>query len=109
MTSHERETSVGAPVLQRARSDSGSTKVPATEPKGGTGYNPVAGVMCRVGDGSCADGHVAALKSTPVFLHATSPGQRAKTTIDLQRNYGNRFTRQVMTAMRGDAVSSAPT
>jgi hypothetical protein len=60
---------------------------------------PVEGVTCRLGDGSCAGAHAAGLQRRV----AREPARVGASLLQLQRQYGNQYVQRVLSLFRSPA------
>jgi hypothetical protein len=59
-------------------------------------HDPLAQVTCRIGDASCARAHVSTLNRAT----ASQPIRGARSLLQLQRQYGNRYVQRVVAPAR---------
>lgn len=65
--------------------------------------DPTSQVSCRIGDTSCAGAHAATLEQSRPSRASRDPDS----ILSLQRQYGNRYLQQVLSATRSSGESSA--
>ncbi len=63
---------------------------------------PVDQVTCRAGDKSCATAHAAAINRAT----ASQPAKAGRSLLQLQKQYGNRYVKQVLSLANDDAQAS---
>jgi hypothetical protein len=63
---------------------------------------PIDQVTCRAGDKSCATAHAATIDRAT----ASQPGRAIRSLLQLQKQYGNQYVKQVLSLARNDPESS---
>jgi hypothetical protein len=96
MRAYLRTTPIPLSVRQEARARHHATASLAEKPKAPEGHNPLAEVTGKVGDDSCANAHASVLNRAT----GSQPSRAARSLLQLQRQYGNRYVQRVLAAAR---------
>src|ERR1700756_1325912 len=62
---------------------------------------PIDQVTCRAGDKSCATAHAATINRATAW----QPGRAGRSLLQLQKQYGNQYVKQVLSLAKNDTES----
>lgn len=94
----EKEGLLSRKMSNHQAKESGKQQIVSPQP------DPVQQVVCRTGDNSCAQAHASTLNRAT----AGRPDLSAKSLLQLQRQYGNRYVQRVLAlAKKGDRETEA--
>jgi hypothetical protein len=98
---------ITGPVSRLLRSKEGQTEPVETSITPAADRDPIDRVACRAGDNSCAKAHASTLNRAT----DSQPARAARSLLQLQRQYGNRYVERVIALARENTEHSevAPT